>query len=116
MPLCQRAIDLLKTLPRDTKHVFVKPRTGRALSNLTMLMLLRGLRDDGATVHGFRSSFSTWAREQTDHPREIVEAGLAHAFGDAVELAYLRTDFLNNRRELTEVWARFCAGSWPRNG
>jgi integrase len=108
VPLSQRAVDLLKKLPRDTKHVFPNPRTGRALSNLAMLMLLRGLREDGATVHGFRSSFSTWAREQTDYPREIVEACLAHASGDAVELAYLRTDFLDKRRELMEAWAKFC--------
>ena len=100
---------MLNKLPRDSKYVFANPRSGRGLSNLAMLMLLRGIRDDGVTVHGFRSAFSTWAREQTDYPREIVEACLAHASGDAVELAYRRTDFLDKRRKLMEAWARFCA-------
>ena len=29
VPLCPRAIDLLKKLPRGTRHVFANPRTGR---------------------------------------------------------------------------------------
>jgi integrase len=73
-----------------------------------MLMLLRGLRNAGSTVHGFRSSFRDWAAEQTDVPREVVEACLAHAIGDEAELAYKRTDFLEKRRELMEAWARYC--------
>ena len=52
---------------------------------MAMLMLLRDLRDEGFTVHELRSAFSTWARECTNYPREIVEACLAHASGDAVE-------------------------------
>ena len=31
-----------------------------------------------AVPHGFRSSFRDWAAEETDHPREVVEAALAH--------------------------------------
>jgi integrase len=75
---------------------------------MAMLMLLRDLRGEVYTVHGFGSAFSTWAREQTDYPREIVEACLAHASGDAVELAYRRTDSLDKRRALMETWERFC--------
>lgn len=37
-------------------------------------------------------------------PREIVEACLVHASGDAVELACRRTDFLDKRRKLIEAW------------
>ena len=73
-----------------------------------MLQLLRGLRDDGSTVHGFRSSFRDWAAEQTDFPREVVEACLAHALGDDAELAYKRTDFLEKRREVMAAWQAFC--------
>ncbi len=32
----------------------------------------------GAVPHGFRSSFRDWAAEETDYPREVVEAALAH--------------------------------------
>ena len=49
----------------------------KTLSDMAMLQCLRGIRDDGATLHGFRASFSTWAREQTDFNHEIVEAAPA---------------------------------------
>ncbi len=91
------------------KYLFSGTREDRPLSNMAMLMLLRDLRGEGYTVHGFRSAFSTWAREQTDYPREIVEACLAHASGDAVELAYRRTDFLDKRRALMKAWENFAA-------
>jgi len=111
VPLSDKAVQLLKTLPHDGKFVFPGSKPGKPLSNMAMLMLLRGYRDDGVTVHGFRSAFSTWARERTDYPREIVEACLAHASGDAVELAYRRTDFLDKRRELMVRWDQFCTGA-----
>lgn len=107
VPLSVAALTLLKDLPADQDHVFPGPR-GKGLSNMAMLQLLRGLVGEGHTVHGFRSAFSTWAREQTDYPREIVEACLAHASGDAVELAYRRTDFIDKRRALMEAWAGYC--------
>ena len=28
--------------------------------------------------HGFRSGLRDWAAERTDHPREVIEAALAH--------------------------------------
>ena len=31
-----------------------------------------------AMITGFRSSFRDWAAEETDHPREVIEAALAH--------------------------------------
>ena len=37
--------------------------------------------------HGFRSSFRDWATEETDHPREVVEAALAHVVRNKVESA-----------------------------
>lgn len=107
VPLSGAAVALLNGLTADGDHVFLGARQ-KPLSNMAMLQLLRGLSDTGVTVHGFRSAFSTWAREKTDYPREIVEACLAHASGDAVELAYLRTDFIDKRRELMEAWAEYC--------
>jgi integrase len=109
VPLTDAAVGLLSDLCGS--YLFSGAIEGKPLSNMAMLMLLRDLRGNGYTVHGFRSAFSTWAREQTDYPREIVEACLAHASGDAVELAYRRTDFLDKRRALMEEWAGFCSGS-----
>ena len=105
VPLSDAAIKLLKSIPREGRYVFESPTHRRPLSNMAMLQLLRGIRDDGVTVHGFRSSFRDWAAEKTDVPREVVEACLAHAIGDGAELAYKRTDFLEKRRSLMEQWA-----------
>jgi integrase len=63
------------------------------------------------TTHGFRSSFRDWAGEITDFPREIVEAALAHAVGDATERAYRRGDALDKRRQLMEAWANYLSNS-----
>lgn len=112
VPLSDEVIRLLNTLPRTTDgnpHLFPGPRA-KTLSNMAMLQCLRGIRDDGATVHGFRASFSTWAREQTDFSPEIIEAALAHTQTDKVVAAYARTTFLDRRRELMQVWAGFCMG------
>ncbi len=76
-----------------------------------MLQRSRGIRDDGATVHGFRAAFSTWAREQTDFAHEIVEAALAHTQSNAVIAAYARTTYLDRRRDLLGEWAGYCLGT-----
>ena len=59
------------------------------------------------TVHGFRSSFRDWAAEQTNYPREVAEAALAHAIQSRVEAAYRRSDLFDKRRNLMADWARF---------
>lgn len=68
-----------------------------------------------ATVHGFRSTFSDWAHDCTDHPREVIEAALAHLFGDETERAYRRGDALEKRRKLMEAWCVFCGHKWSEN-
>ena len=60
--------------------------------------------------HGFRSTFRDWAAEETDHPREVIEAALAHAVRNRVEAAYARSDLFERRRVLMEQWAEFLAG------
>jgi hypothetical protein len=72
-----------------------------------MWLVLRKLRP-GLTVHGFRSTFRTWAEERTAYPREVWEQALAHTIGSAVERAYRRTDLLERRARLMADWATFC--------
>lgn len=62
------------------------------------------------TVHGFRSSFKTWATEATSFPNELSEAALAHVTGSQVERAYRRTDALERRRKLMAAWEAYAAG------
>lgn len=62
------------------------------------------------TVHGFRTSFSTWAAEQTDFPRDLVEHALAHLVGSDVERAYRHRDGLEKRGTLMQAWADHAFG------
>jgi hypothetical protein len=38
----------------------------------------------------------------------MVEMALAHVVSDKVEAAYRRGDLFEKRRELMDVWARYC--------
>ena len=110
VPLCRRALEILekaRALGRGSPLVFpglrAKPMASTALSEL--------LRELGiaAVPHGFRSSFRDWAAEDTDHPREVVEAALAHTVRNQVEAAYRRTDLFERRRRLMDDWAAYLA-------
>jgi integrase len=68
------------------------------------------IRND-CTVHGWRSVLSTWANEQTDFAREIIEATLAHQVGNDVERRYRRTTWIDRRRMLLEQWADYLSGA-----
>ena len=107
VPLTDEAIAIVKSLIQPGETYVFHNEFGRPLSNATMMKALRTVRDDNPTVHGFRSSFRDWAAEQTDSPREVVEACLAHAVGDAAELAYKRSDFLEKRRAVMNRWSSF---------
>jgi hypothetical protein len=72
---------------------------------MTLLKIVHTLSCQKFTVHGFRSSFTDWAAECTDVPKEVVDKALAHQLPDRVEAAYRRTDFLERRRTLMSNWA-----------
>ena len=44
-----------------------------------------------------------------NHPREVIEAALAHVVQNKVEAAYRRTDLFERRRVLMEDWSRYLA-------
>ena len=50
---------------------------GKQLSDMMLSGLLKDLKIS-AVPHGFRSSFRDWAAKETNHPREVIEAALAH--------------------------------------
>ena len=77
---------------------------------MALEMVLRRAKIN-TTVHGFRSAFRDWTGEQTNFPRELAEAALAHLVGDEVERAYRRRDALEKRRVLMNAWASFCGSS-----
>lgn len=110
IPLSDAAIALLETLPRidGNPHVFPGAREGKSLSNMAMLMVLRGMREnENLTVHGFRSAFRDWAGETTLHPDLIAEMALAHTIKDATVKAYRRGDAFERRKQLMQQWCDY---------
>lgn len=110
VPLNDRALEILKPLHEMRVSAFVFPghKENRPLSVMAMTMLMRRVKADQFTVHGFRSSFRDWVGEETAFQGEIAEAALAHHVGNAVERAYRRGDALEKRRKLMEAWQAFC--------
>ena len=89
-------LEAARTLGDGEGLVFPGAR-GTRIDDLTLSKLLRDLGIAGVP-HGFRSSFRDWAAEETDHPREVVEAALAHVVQNKVEAAYARSDLFERRR------------------
>lgn len=84
---------------------------------MAMLEVVRGMKGykDRASkkpivVHGFRSTFRTWASEATHFPAEIAEAALAHNNPNKVEASYLRSNQYQNRINLMNHFAQLAEG------
>jgi integrase len=94
-------------------------KPGRPLSDMTLTAVLKRMpggrpldvHEEPITVHGFRSTFRDWAGETTNHPREVVEAALAHTLKNKAEAAYARGDLFQKRRALMQDWAAFATGA-----
>ena len=110
VPLSGSALAIVEGIAAIRQGDFVFPggRTGRPLSNMSMLAVLHRMGRGELTTHGFRSSFRDWVAERTNFPTEVAEMALAHAVGDKVEAAYRRGDLFRKRRDLAEAWARYC--------
>jgi integrase len=114
VPLLDRTIEILNGRGRgrgeDEDLVFTGRKKDRPLSDMSLTMPLRRA-ELGITVHGFRSSFRDWCNEETNTPRAVAEQCLAHAVAGKTEAAYSRTDFLDKRRKVMELWAGFCGST-----
>ncbi|GAM99127.1 integrase [alpha proteobacterium U9-1i] len=112
IPLSRQAVAMLTLLRKADPHgKYVFPGQGtkrRPLSGMTMLKVLERMERTEVTVHGFRSTFRTWAGECTSVPREVCEMALAHIQGDRTEQAYARGDLFAKRATLMQLWADAC--------
>ena len=112
VPLCGRAVEMLRAARTlgDGCGPLVFPSTGRNPISITRLPRLLQNHKIAAVPHGFRSSFRDWAAEETNHPREVVEAALAHMVGNQTEAAYARSDLFERRRQLMDDWGAYLSG------
>ena len=108
--------------------VFPGQREGKALSDMSLSMLVRRMATDGlaegelprwcdaegrvVVPHGFRASFKAWslAKGWGDH---LSEKALAHTDKDKARAAYAREPLTEERRPMMEAWATWCGKSAP---
>ena len=112
VPLSGWALAILHDVQRlsDGTGLVFRSLRGRPLSDMTLSKLIKEL-GIAAVPHGFRSSFRDWAAEQTNTPREVVEAALAHTVRNPTEAAYARSDLFERRRRLMDEWAAYLSGT-----
>jgi integrase len=114
VPLSPQMLDVLDRATKhrrgDTDLVFPGAVKGKVLSDNTLRKVAIDMGHP-VTAHGFRSTFADWINDQTNFPREVREAALAHVNGDKAEVAYSRTDYLEKRRPMMEAWATYCMGA-----
>ena len=111
IPLTEPVIKLLKlaVAQSDGDYLFNGSRPHKPLSENTLNIALRSLGIDKNThvFHGFRSSFSTLAREHCRLDGDLIELQLGHIEGNKVKAAYDRSMRLEERRELMEAWGSY---------
>ena len=79
-------------------------------SNRSSAWVLVDVSDRGRSLSvpcRIRSSFRDWAAEKTDHPRDVIEAALAHVVQNKVEAAYARSGLFDRRRRLMDDWGLY---------
>jgi len=118
VPLSEAAMAVLvkaEAMQMEGAEVVFPGMTGKAMSNMTLLKVMRDMQEP-FHVHGFRSSFTDWAANE-GFPNAVVEAALAHKTPDAVQAAYRRTTYLGTpdnpgaRVKLMEAWGQYCSGN-----
>ena len=119
VPLPKRALEIVENMrPLAKRSELVFPnRIGGVSSDMVFSALMKRMGAGEFTPHGFRSTFRDWAGDETDFPREVIEAALAHQVGGEVERAYRRSDALEKRRALMDAWEEYALSAIkPREG
>ena len=112
--LARQAVKLLREIWPLTGHgKYVFPSLhgqGRCMSENTINVALRrlGYEKDVHSAHGFRSSARTLIVERLGVAPDVVEAQLAHMKSGPLGSAYVRAEFLQQRRDMMQQWADYC--------
>ncbi|NOU24082.1 MAG: tyrosine-type recombinase/integrase [Methylotenera sp.] len=114
VPLSTQAIDILKTihpLSGQGEYVFQgghSPR--RPMSEAAVNAALKRMGYDTKneiTGHGFRAMARTMIHERLGYDVPVIEHQLAHSVADNLGTAYNRTKFIDQRKEMMQVWADY---------
>lgn len=116
VPLSRQAVEILRELrplTGDNPHGWVFPgahSNGKPMSDAAVNTAIRALgfsTQTEITGHGFRAMARTLLHERLGMNPAAIEHQLAHAVPDALGTAYNRTKFLDERRQMMQVWADY---------
>lgn len=113
VPLATQALAILRDIqPLTGSGAYVFPSltsSKRAMSDNTVRLALRrmGFDNETMTPHGFRAMARTLLVERTDVSPDVIEAQLAHAKSGPLGAAYDRAEFLQQRRQMMQLWADY---------
>lgn len=107
-----RVLEEMKAYSGSSGLIFPSPDTGDILSDQGVSKVIRrhGVEKGEATIHGFRSSFRTWAEKNNKGTHAIRELCLSHMVSGDLEKAYIRegVDLDEEKAKILNDWSRFC--------
>jgi integrase len=109
VPLTEAMIACIGPVGEGDGLLFPAPRSKGVLPGEACSM-----KSLGYTLHGFRSTFATWAQAQDNgraYPNAVIDAALAHKLTDKVTAAYLRSDHFEARVQLMTNWSSYVTKS-----
>jgi integrase len=111
VPLSVEAVAVLKTARsvaiRQNNFVFPSPSKHGFVTEAAIRKAMASTIAKPFTIHGFRTTFRTWATDKSNSEFDIIEDALAHQVGSGVVRAYRRSDALEKRRLLMDSWQGF---------
>jgi len=116
VPLSRQALAILKDLHPLTgsgEYVFPGMRSGRPISEVTINRALQGMGFNTGTeicAHGFRAMARTLLAERLRFNPQWIERQLSHKTNENLGESYDRTQFLDDRRKMMQVWADYLDG------
>lgn len=114
VPLSTQAINILETIyPLSGRGEYVFQNGHSPLRPMSEAAINAALKRMGydtqneVTGHGFRAIARTLLHEKLNFAPYVIEHQLAHNVPDALGSAYNRTKFIEQRREMMQVWADY---------
>lgn len=109
VPMSRQLVALLEDIPRTSAYVFPSPqgKGERPVStNSASQFLRRNGFADILVPHGIRAIGRSWMFDNAI-PFEVAELCLAHSVGSSTVQAYVRSDRLEERREVMQRWCDY---------
>lgn len=103
VPLSTLALQAVE-MGAETGRVF-SSSVGTVMRASTALRNLVRIVGRPVTVHGIRSAFRDWAAEN-EIQDAVAEKCLSHTWGNAVTVAYYRSDLFDKRKDALDRWAK----------